>query len=84
MPFPSPGDLPDPEIDPGSPALQADALPSEPPGKSPDMKKKKKKGSPRHATFKRLILHNREMQTIGKCIPGKVFEQWSDNAQCEN
>ena len=32
--FPSPGDLPDPGIEPGSPALQADALPSEPPGKS--------------------------------------------------
>ena len=31
--FPSPGDLPDPGIEPGSPALQADALPSEPPGK---------------------------------------------------
>ena len=31
--FPSPGDLPDPGIKPGSPALQADALPSEPPGK---------------------------------------------------
>ena len=31
--FSSPGDLPDPEIDPGSPALQADYLPSEPPGK---------------------------------------------------
>ena len=31
--FPSPGDLPDPEIEPGSPALQADSLPSEPPGK---------------------------------------------------
>ena len=30
----SPGDLPDPGIEPGSPALQADALPSEPPGKS--------------------------------------------------
>ena len=29
----SPGDLPDPGIKPGSPALQADALPSEPPGK---------------------------------------------------
>ena len=28
------GDLPDPGIEPGSPALQADALPSEPPGKS--------------------------------------------------
>ena len=32
-PFPSPGDLPDPGIEPGSPALQADALSSEPPGK---------------------------------------------------
>ena len=31
-PFPSPGDLPNPGIEPGSPALQADALPSEPPG----------------------------------------------------
>ena len=34
LPFPSPGDLPDPGIEPGSPALQADALPSEPPGKT--------------------------------------------------
>ena len=33
LPFPSPGDLPYPGIEPGSPALQADALPSEPPGK---------------------------------------------------
>ena len=31
--FPSPGDLPDPGIEPGSPALQVDTLPSEPPGK---------------------------------------------------
>ena len=30
--FPSPEDLPNPGIEPGSPALQADALPSEPPG----------------------------------------------------
>ena len=29
VPFPSPGDLPNPEIEPGSPALQVDALPSE-------------------------------------------------------
>ena len=29
LPFPSPGDLPNPEIEPGSPALQAEALPSE-------------------------------------------------------
>ena len=33
LPFPSPGDLPDPGIEPGSATLQADALPSEPPGK---------------------------------------------------
>ena len=31
--FPSPGDLPNPGIKPGSPALKADPLPSEPPGK---------------------------------------------------
>ena len=33
LPFPSPGDLPDPGIEPGPPALQVDILPSEPPGK---------------------------------------------------
>ena len=31
--FFSPGDLSDPGIEPGFPALQADSLPSEPPGK---------------------------------------------------
>ena len=31
--FPSPGDLLDPQIAPGSPAFQADSLPSESPGK---------------------------------------------------
>ena len=33
LPFPSPGDLPDPGIEPRSPTLQADALTSEPPRK---------------------------------------------------
>ena len=33
LPFPPPGDLPSPGIEPRSPALQADALPSEPSGK---------------------------------------------------
>ena len=33
LPFPSPGNLPNPGIKPGSPALQTDALLSEPPGK---------------------------------------------------
>ena len=32
LPFPSPGDLPNPGIEPRSPALLADALASEPPG----------------------------------------------------
>ena len=33
LPFPSPGDLPNPGIEPRSPTLEADALTSEPPGK---------------------------------------------------
>ena len=34
FPFPSPGDLPEPQIEPRSIALQADSLPTELPGKS--------------------------------------------------
>ena len=34
LPFPSTGDLPQPGIEAGSPASQADTLSSEPPGKS--------------------------------------------------
>ena len=40
MPCPSPGDLPNPGIEPASPvspALQADSLPTEPPGKPSDL-----------------------------------------------
>ena len=37
LPFPSPGDLPDPGIESGSPALEADVLTSEPPGKPQTM-----------------------------------------------
>ena len=33
LPCPRPGDLPNPGIEPRSPALQMDSLPSEPPGK---------------------------------------------------
>ena len=35
LPFPSPGDLSNPGSEPGSPALQADVLTSEPPGGQP-------------------------------------------------
>ena len=34
LPFPSPGDLPHPGIEPRAPILQADSLPSKPPGKT--------------------------------------------------
>ena len=37
LPFPSSGDRPDPGIEPRSPVLQADVLPSEPPGKPIDV-----------------------------------------------
>ena len=37
LPFPSPGDLPDPGIEPWSPAWYADALLCEPPGKLQQM-----------------------------------------------
>ena len=36
LPFPPPGDLPDPGIQPTSPALQADSLLAEPSGSLPD------------------------------------------------
>ena len=39
LPFPSPGDLPKPGIKPRSPALQAESLPAEPPGKPIKMRK---------------------------------------------
>ena len=46
LPFPSPGDLDDPGIEPRSPTLLADALPSEPPGKS---------GNREYVTIKRQL-----------------------------
>ena len=36
LPFPSPGNVPEPGTEPRCPALQADSLRSEPPGKSPN------------------------------------------------
>ena len=39
LPLPSPEDLPDPGIEYGSPASQADSLPSKPPGKPVKMLK---------------------------------------------
>ena len=41
LPFPAPGDLPNPAREPMSPALQVDFLPSDPPGKLTKNKHKK-------------------------------------------
>ena len=63
MSFPSPGDRPDPGIKPGSPALQADSLPSEPPGKSIStifqLKKKERE---------RIISEKVETRTLDKSL----------------
>ena len=63
MPFPSPGDRPDPGIKPGSPTLQADSLPFEPPGKSPRVYRKgiqkgeeKIEGAKKKTTIYQIIL----------------------------
>ena len=50
LPFPSPGDLPDPGIEPGSSSLRADALPSKPPGKPQMNLSMKQKPAPRQRT----------------------------------
>ena len=41
LPFPFPGELPEPGIKPGSPTLQADSLPPEPPGTISNLNEKR-------------------------------------------
>ena len=64
LPFPSLGDLPNRGIEPGCPALQADALPSEPsrPGFNPWVGK---------------IPWRRKWQPAPVFLPGKSHGQWS-------
>ena len=58
LPFPSSGDLPNPGIEPGSPALQADSLQSEPPlGKSTMLNLFLDKLTPRGCTRLSLCPH---------------------------
>ena len=45
LPFPSPGDLPNPPMEPRSPTLQADTLTSESPGQPIEMAKKHMKNA---------------------------------------
>ena len=61
VPFPSPGDLPHPGIEPGSSALHTDTLPSEAPGKPPALKQLFNKwpvGPQRIASSKNHLLLN--------------------------
>ena len=44
LPFPPPGNLPDPEIEPASPALQVDSLPLVPPGKPTSLLRRESEG----------------------------------------
>ena len=62
LPFPPPGDLPDPGIEPISPALQVDSFTTEPPGKPfypvRRTKLKKKKGTLNVGTNGNVKLYN--------------------------
>ena len=63
LPFPSPGDLPDPGIKPRSPALQADSLPTEISGK------------PKRSCFKisKIWIYFKIQSTEGYCCFPPVF-----------
>ena len=56
-PFSSPGDLPDTGIEPGSPALQADSLPTELPGNSPPWNMGELHFEARDGYFNRVMLN---------------------------
>ena len=83
-PFPSPWDLPNPRIKPGSPTLQADAFPSEPPGKLLDLRagpksntrcscKRKAGGDLRHSDRKKAMWRQRQKWCISTSRNTKNF-----------
>ena len=67
LPFPSPGNLPDPGIKPMSAALQADSLPSEPPGK---IKRKQKFSFDFQKETEILIVNLTIFHTRSHGVPG--------------
>ena len=60
QPFPSPGDLPNPGIEPRSPALQVDSLPAEPQGKP-------------HVVVDTLFEKARQVHTEGYATSGNIW-----------
>ena len=70
LPSPSPGDLPDPRMDPGSPTLQADSLPSEPPGKPTGVVRSKRKSEVGVATYTQAAAATKSLQScLTPCKP---------------
>ena len=69
LPCPPPGDLPNPGIEPRSPALQVDSLPSEPPGKP----KNTEVGS--LSLLQGIFLTQESNQVF--CIAGAFFTSWA-------
>ena len=69
LPFPSPGDLPSPRTEPRSPALQADPLPSQPPGKPKNTGRVAYPFSSRYSWFRNW--------TSVSCIAGRFFTSWA-------
>ena len=67
LPFPSPGDLPNPGMEPRSPALQTDALLSEPLGKP------RTRGS-KHQRSLQEIIRRQTIETAGKGCEVKVAQ----------
>jgi len=55
LPFPSPGDLPDPGIEPRSPALQAESLPTEVRGKPNKNFRGEIKSKSYHVSFTKIL-----------------------------
>ena len=78
LPFPSPGDLPNPGIEPGSAALQADSLPCEPKLRQVTLKKKRERKKSRFTTPLEQSegpLGLSEGQTLGSSRPStNVYE----------
>ena len=68
LPFPSPGDFPDPRIEPRSPALQEDSLLSEPPGKPINFKILKRRKMCDHSGFVVKEVKDSDLLPPGKSI----------------
>ena len=82
LPIPSPGDLLDPRIEPGSPALQVVSLLSKPPGKKPSSKSQGDPQGPLYLGMPNLVreaAHERgKWETIFLGSPSVVLPWVSD------